>query len=133
MMKRLSLAGLAALAVPVALAAVPLIPYQNTRSVNVASCGSTQCSMTFPAVPANKRLVVTSVSAQLGPVTGPVTIEGNGTSYFVPKADASSGYIAAPVTIYFSAGSTPTARLFVPAGTPNTSIIVTLVGNLIPD
>ena len=77
------------------------MPYQHSGAVNSGGCPSNQCIITFPVVPAGKRLIVTSVSAQLGPIAGPIVVEGTSASYFVPKADPSIGYIAAPVTIYF--------------------------------
>ena len=115
-----------------AAAAQALLPYQNMGAINVANCTGNQCIITFPVVPAGKRLVLTSVSAQLGPLSGPISLEGGTVSYFVPKTHPDIGYISAPVTLYYGPGSKPTARVFAPPGTPNTSIIVTLVGHLIP-
>jgi hypothetical protein len=88
--------------------------------------------LSFPAVPEGKRLVVTSVSAQLGPASNQLVLEGNGISYFVPKSHPDLGYLAVPVTVYFNAGSTPTARIFAPNTAQHTSLIVTLVGHLVP-
>jgi len=110
----------------------PLDPYQAMESVpDSTTCPGAQCVMHFPAVPAGKRLVITSVSAQLGPASNELVLEGNGVSYFVPKADPNIGYLAVPVRIYFNAGSTPTARVFAPSTTQHTSLIVTLVGHLV--
>ena len=70
-------------------------------------------------MPPGKRLVVTSVSAQLGPASNQLVLEGGGVTYFVPKSHPDLGYLAAPVTVYYGAGSTPTARIFAP-DTPST-------------
>jgi hypothetical protein len=109
-----------------------LEPYQATASIpDSATCPSAQCILSFPAVPRGKRLVVTSVSAQLGPASNQLVLEGNGVSYFVPKSHPDLSYLAVPVTVYFNAGSTPTARIFAPNTAHHTSLIVTLVGHLV--
>lgn len=137
-MKKQIRAGLllAGLLAPSAVLAQALLPYQQTGSANAAQCANNQCIISFAAVPAGKRLVLASLSAQLGPVSGPVVLEGNGATYFVPKHDMAIGYIASPMTFYYGPGQKPTARLFVPAGSAgavqSTSIIVTLVGILVP-
>ena len=110
-----------------------LEPYQATASIgDSTTCPSAQCILSFPAVPQGKRLVVTSVSAQLGPASNQLVLEGGGVTYFVPKSHPDLGYLAAPVTVYYSAASTPTARIFAPDTTQHTSLIVTLVGHLVP-
>jgi hypothetical protein len=110
-----------------------LDPYQATASIgDSATCPSAQCVLNFPAVPRGKRLVLTSVSAQLGPASNQLVLEGGGVTYFVPKFHPDLGYLAAPVTVYYSAGSTPTARIFAPDTSQPTSLIVTLVGHLVP-
>jgi hypothetical protein len=50
-------------------------------------------------------------------------------SFFVPKSDPSIEYLAPQVTVYYDAGTTPTARIFVGNSTQHTSLIVTLVGH----
>jgi len=111
--------------------AQPLNPYQATASIpDSSTCPSHQCIMNFPAVPNGKRLVLTSVSAQLGPASNQIVLEGNGVSYFVSKSHPDLGYLAVPVTVYFDGGNTPTARVFAPDTTQHTSLIVTLVGYL---
>jgi hypothetical protein len=110
-----------------------LEPYQATASIpDSATCPSAQCILSFPPVPMGKRLVLTSVSAQLGPVSNQLVLEGGGVTYFVPKSHPDLSYLAAPVTVYYDAGSTPTARIFAPDTTQHTSLIVTLVGQLVP-
>jgi hypothetical protein len=110
-----------------------LEPYQATASIgDSTTCPSAQCILSFPAVPRGKRLVVESVSAQLGPASNQLVLEGGGVTYFVPKSHPDLGYLAAPVTVYYDAGSTPTARIFAPSTTQRTSLIVTLVGRLVP-
>jgi hypothetical protein len=110
-----------------------LEPYQATASIgDSTTCPSAQCVLSFPAVPGGKRLVLTSVSAQLGPASNQLVLEGGGVTYFVPKAHPDLGYLAAPVTVYYGPGSTPTARIFAPNTSQPTSLIVTLVGHLVP-
>src|SRR5215831_9846099 len=110
-----------------------LDPYQAMASVSDSTtCPGGQCILSFPAVPAGKRLVMTSVSAQLGPVSNQLVLEGNGVSFFVPKSDINIGYLASQVTLYFDARTTPTARIFTGNSTQHTSLIVTLVGYFVP-
>ena len=110
-----------------------LEPYQFMASVgDSTTCPGAQCILTFPTVPAGKRLVITCVSAQLGPASDQLVLEGNGVSFFVPKSDPNIGYLVSQVTLYYDAGTTPTARIFAPSTTQHTSLIVTLVGYLVP-
>ena len=110
-----------------------LDPYQAMASIgDSTTCPSGQCVISFPAVPSGKLLVITNVSAQLGPAANQLVLEGNGVSFFVPKSHPDIGYLAVPVTVYFNAGSTPTARIFAPSTAHHTSLIVTLVGYLLP-
>lgn len=106
-------------------------PYQHTRAVNSATCPSKQCLIVFPPVPVGKRLVLASISAQIGTAVDVIVLEGNGPSYFVPR-DTASGYLSRPITLYFDAGSKPVARIFAGNSTGNTSFAVTLVGYLVP-
>ncbi|WP_027134831.1 hypothetical protein [Geminicoccus roseus] len=109
-----------------------LEPYQATASIgDSATCQNRQCILNFPPVPAQRRLVVTSVSAQLGDVADQIVLENNGVTYFVPKSHPDLGYLAAPVTIHFDQGAQPTARIFAPDPTKHVSLIVTLVGHLV--
>jgi len=108
-------------------------PYQAMASIpDSTTCPAGQCILNFPTVPAGKRLVITNVSAQLGPAANELVLEGNGVSFFVPKSDMNIGYLASQVTVYFNAGTTPTARIFVGNSPHHTSLIVTLVGYLVP-
>ena len=105
-------------------------PYQATAAVgDSATCAGSQCHFTFPTVPAGQRLLITSVSAQLGPYD-PIVLEGNGVSYFVTKTHPDLGYVTAPVSLYYEPGSTPTARVFAPDTTQHVSQIITLIGEL---
>jgi hypothetical protein len=109
-----------------------LDPYQAQAAIgDSTTCPGGQCILTFPAVPARKRLVIQSVSAQLGPDADQLVLEGSGEAFFVPKADTNSSFLASQVTVYYDAGTTPTARIFVGNSTHHTSLIVTLVGHLI--
>jgi hypothetical protein len=109
----------------------PVEPYQATASVgDSATCPGGQCEFTFPAVPAGQRLLITSVSAQLGAASSSIVLEGNGVPYFVTKSHPDLDYVTAPVRLYFEAGSVPTGRVFAPDTTQHTSLIITLVGEL---
>ena len=106
-------------------------PYQATAVVaDSATCPGSQCQFTFPTVPAGKRLLITSVSAQLGQTHDTIVLEGNGVTYFVTKTHPDLGDVTAPVSLYYEAGSTPTARVFAPDTTQHTSLVITLVGEL---
>jgi hypothetical protein len=106
-------------------------PYQATAVVgDSATCPGHQCQFTFPTVAAGKRLLITSVSAQLGQTHDTIVLEGNGVSYFVTKTHPDLSDVTAPVSLYYEAGSTPTARVFAPDATQHTSLIITLVGEL---
>jgi hypothetical protein len=110
-----------------------LDPYQATASIgDSATCPDAQCILDFPAVPSGMWLVITSVSAQLGAASNQLVLEGNNTTYFVPKSHPDLGYLAVPVTVYFDAGDTPTARIFAPDSAQHVSLIVTLAGHLVP-
>jgi hypothetical protein len=105
-------------------------PYQAMAVVgDSATCAGGQCQFTFPTVAAGKRLLITSVSAQLGQ-NNTIVLEGNGVSYFVTKTHPDLGDVTAPVSPYYEPGSTPTARVFAPDTTQHTSLIITLVGEL---
>jgi hypothetical protein len=106
-------------------------PYQATAVVaDSAACPGSQCQFAFPTVPVGKRLLITSVSAQLGQTHDTIVLEGNGVSYFVTKTHPDLSNVTAPVSLYYEAGSTPTARVFAPDTTQHTSLIITLVGEL---
>jgi hypothetical protein len=110
-----------------------LNPYQHQGSISDSTtCPSQQCIISFPTVPAGHRLVITNVSAQLGPQSNQLVLEGSGSAFFVPKSDPNIGYLAVPVTVYYEAGSTRTARIFAQNTAQHTSLIVTLVGYLVP-
>ena len=106
-------------------------PYQATAVVgDSATCPGSQCEFTFPTVPPGKRLLITSVSAQLGRTHDTIVLEGNGVSYFVTKTHPDLGNVTAPVSLYYDGGSTPTARVFAPDLTQHVSLIITLVGEV---
>ncbi|MET0715237.1 MAG: hypothetical protein ABWY57_10010 [Mycetocola sp.] len=106
-------------------------PYQATAVVaDSATCPGGQCQFTFPTVPVGTRLLITSVSAQLGRTHDTIVLEGNGVTYFVSKTHPDLGSVSAPVSLYYEAGSTPTARVFAPDTTQHASLIITLVGQL---
>ena len=105
-------------------------PYQASGSKNTP-CPSNQCIISFPTVPQGKRLVLTSVSAQLSTNVDALILEGSGVSYFVPRLQP-RGYVAQPITLYYGPGATPTARIFSLNTPPSESQIVTIVGHLVP-
>lgn len=107
-------------------------PYQVTQSIPDSTACAPQCILKFPTVPSGARLVIIDVSAQLGLSQDSFVIEGNGGAFFVQKPYPTASYLAAPVTVYFEAGSTPTARFFVQNTTQHTSLIVTFAGYLVP-
>ena len=112
-------------------------PYQISRAVGDSSTCAPQCSFIFPAVPNGKRLVITNVSSQIGSNQDALVIESNALSlnaitFFVPKAYPTALYLSAPVTFYFEAGSTPSARIFVRDSAVRETLIVTFVGFLVP-
>ena len=106
-------------------------PYQHMGAVNTP-CPNNQCIISFPTVPQGKRLVLTSVSAQLGTTINSFALEGSGVTYFVPKLDPTIGNVAQPITLYYEPGATPTARIFAPNTQQGTSLIITVVGHLVP-
>ena len=106
-------------------------PYQATAVVgDSATCPGHQCQFTFRTVAAGKRLLITSVSAQLGKTHDTIVLEGNGVSYFVTKTHPDLGNVTAPVSLYYEPGRTPTARVFAPNTAQHTSLIITVVGEL---
>jgi len=107
-------------------------PYQHQAVVSDSStCPLQQCTFTFTPVPLGQLLVITHVSAQVGQADL-VLLENGGTTLFVPKANSSSSYLGAQVTYYVNSGDTPSARIFYPNTTDHTSLIVDLVGYLVP-
>ena len=106
-----------------------LEPYQASGFKNTP-CPNNQCIISFPPVPQGKRLVLTSVSAQLGTTIDTIVLEGSGVSYFVPRLAQRD--VAQLITLYYGPGATPTARMF-SANTPaSQSLVVTIVGHLVP-
>ena len=106
-------------------------PYQHTVGRNTP-CPNNQCIFTFPAVPMGKRLILTSVSAQLGTTMDAIVLEGSSVTYFVPKLNPAIGNVAQPITLYYEPGMTPTARIFSGGTSQPISLIVTVVGHLVP-
>jgi hypothetical protein len=106
-------------------------PYQAMGAKNTP-CPNNQCIISFPPVPQGRRLVLTSVSAQLGTNVVALVLEGSGVSYFVPRFAQANGYVAQPITLYYGPGATPTARIFSANTPPSQSQIVTIVGHLVP-
>jgi hypothetical protein len=106
-------------------------PYQAMGAKNTP-CPNNQCIISFPPVPQGRRLVLTSVSAQLGTNVDGLVLEGSGVTYFVPRFARPNGDVAQPITLYYGPGATPTARIFSGNTPPSESQIVTIVGHLVP-
>jgi hypothetical protein len=84
-------------------------PGRNPYSQNT-SCFGTGCSLTFPAVPAGERLVVTFVNAGIGGSGGsPLLLAGHGQDarYFA-TTNSTLSVVNSPVVAYYDAGETPT-------------------------
>jgi len=109
-----------------------VVPYQHEAAIADSSSCAPQCHFTFPTIPEGQRLVITHISAQLGPTIDTLLLEGNGTTLFVPKANSSGSYLGAQVTYYVEPGSGPTARVFQPNSAEHTSLIIDIVGHLVP-
>jgi len=108
-------------------------PYQRQAAVSDSStCPFQQCTFTFTPVPQGQLLVITHVSAQVA-AADLVLLENGGTTLFVPKANSNSSYLGAQVTYYVRSGDTPSARIFYPNTTHPNSLIVDLVGYLVPN
>jgi hypothetical protein len=118
---------------PPVIANIGVNPYQQEAFVSDSStCPSQQCMFTFTPVPLGQLLVITHISAQVG-LADFVLLENGGTTLFVPKANSNSSYLGAQVTYYVNSGDTPNARIFYPNATDHTSLIVDLVGYLVPN
>ena len=128
----ISASVVAGLMLPVPALCQSLVPYEYMQNIQASACGGNQCILTFPAVPAGKRLVVTSVSAQVPYNMSAMVLQNGAALYFVPNP-STSGYISAQIALYYDPGVKPQARVPLPSGTsPTASITVTLVGNLVP-
>ena len=109
-----------------------VVPYQHEAAIADSSSCAPQCHFTFPTIPEGQRLVITHISAQLGPTVDTLLLEGNGTTLFVPKANSSVSDLGAQVTYYVEPGSAPAARVFQPNSAEHTSLIIDIVGHLVP-
>jgi hypothetical protein len=110
-----------------------LVPYQAMSTVaDSSTCPSQQCEFSFPAVPPGMRLLVTSVSAQISAENRGLVLEGNGVTYFVAKASPGSSFLNTPVTLFYEAGESPSARIFSENPSAHYSLLVTIVGQLDP-
>jgi hypothetical protein len=115
------------------------IPY--TLTVFCSSNGSTQCSAFFPAVPANKRLVIEHVNGSIDTPTNlsVVDFSGNGTFQNIffqfqgLDLANNNNYISnQPFLTYFEAGQTPVYTVVVHFGAPVfISAQVTITGYLV--
>jgi hypothetical protein len=105
-------------------------PYQHQASIGDSSTCAPQCRLTFPAVPAGQRLVITYVSAQLDATSSPV-LEGADETLFLIRTGPGTN-ISLPVTFYFEPGDVPVIRIFQQNSAAHTSLIGLLVGHLVP-
>lgn len=108
-------------------------PYRSTASVaNSGTCGGNQCHFHFAAVPAGKRLVVQNVSGQVATAAGTVVFERGLEVFFVSIPSTAQGFFTQPTTMYYEPGEVPSARIFTGQLTSPSSLIVTVVGMLVP-
>ncbi len=100
-------------------------PGRNPYS-QFAECLGTECSLTFPPVPAGQRLVVTFVSMATGNGNGgPIAFAGHGQDVrFLQSQNATVSITNSPIVAYYDAGETPTLNCFC----PNTLMEATLSG-----
>ena len=105
-----------------------VMPYKSIASVDSATCAP-QCRFNFDPVPAGQRLVVTFLSAQIPDASTSVILDE---TVFVVQPYPNAGLVSAPLTYYFEAGRTPSARVSDPDTASHTSIIVALIGYLVP-
>jgi len=116
-------------------------PYQQTIIFNQGPSTCTQfvCTVTFPAVPAGKRLEVTYVSALFGAPGGSATISvapGSGSLgvYLpLPQTYGFGTYVGgAPITLFVEAGNSPTVALGgLSVNSSSTSAQAAIVGHLV--
>jgi hypothetical protein len=105
----------------------PQVPYISTQSINTP-CASSQCVLNFPAAPKGSRLVITSVTAQLGAaISDSLLLEGNGFEVAAVKPNPYSSGMTVNLLDYFGSGVAPSARIFAP-NAPSSTIIVTIAG-----
>jgi len=88
-------------------------PGRNPYS-QFAECLGSECSLTFPPVPAGQRLVVTFVSAAVGNGNGgPIGFGGHGQDIrFLPSQNATVSVSNTPIVAYYEAGETPTLTCY---------------------
>ncbi|MBS0581595.1 MAG: hypothetical protein JSS42_00660 [Proteobacteria bacterium] len=104
-------------------------PYKSVASVADSTSCAPQCYFHFSPVPAGYRLVVTYVSAQIAKAVDSILLDE---TLFIAQPYPNSGLISAPVTYYFEPGQTPSARLFDPDTSSSATLIVVLIGHLVP-
>lgn len=110
-----------------------VLPYQSTASVaDSSTCGGNQCYFSFAPVPAGKRLVVQNVSGQVATAARTVLFERGQVVFFVVIPSTAQGYFTQPTTMYYEPGEVPSARIFTGALTSAGSLVVTVVGMLVP-
>lgn len=109
-------------------------PYYGSNDCN----GLGGCTLNFPAVPANKRLVVQFFSAfvqSTNPVsTLPFLEFGDGSRVYadwvVPSANANDWVISQPLTAYIEPGATPKLSVQL-SGSTSCNLVGTLIGYLV--
>jgi hypothetical protein len=115
---------------------ISVTPYQVGQTIADSSTCAPQCTLRFTEVPQGQRLVITHVSAQVSPAISVIILEGGNGTLFVTKPYRAASNLSAQTTFYYEAGQTPSARMYVPDTSDDTightTLIVTLVGHLIP-
>lgn len=111
-------------------------PYQQSGFVQCTN-GNSFCDLFLPAVPANKRLVVEHVSANIfAPVglNGTFLIVGGNTSSALPGRSTSAPTLLAvneTVLMYFEAGASPLYRVVPSVADGSASFSATITGYLV--
>lgn len=111
---------------------IGITPYQHTGNVRDSSVCAPQCILHYQQVPQGQRLVITHVSAQLGATADIVVLEGGNGVLFVTKPYKGATFLSTPVTFYYEAGQTPTARMAIDQPNESNSLVVTIIGYVVP-
>jgi hypothetical protein len=114
-------------------------PYMQGAFANCTSRTSAFCDMTFSAVPANKRLVVMHVSANIGMnnggVNGTFLLAGANNNFSLPgRSTAAPSLIGVNENIlaFFEAGSVPVYRVVFDSSS-DTGVVSSVISGYLVD